>query len=67
MHQKKFADKIKLILSNDNSIIGMAVGGSWLTNEVDEFSDLDIIIVTKYKIFEDTKKCLNMLRVLDNC
>ena len=56
MHQKKFADKIKLILSNDNSIIGMAVGGSWLTNEVDEFSDLDIIIVTKYKISEDTNK-----------
>ncbi len=37
MHQKEFADKIKLILSNDSSITGMAVGGSWLTNEMDEF------------------------------
>ncbi|MBF6629404.1 MAG: hypothetical protein ITG04_13040 [Proteiniphilum sp.] len=34
-------------------MIGLAVGGSWLTNGLDEFSDLDLILVTRKKISDD--------------
>lgn len=50
MIQRKFAENAAEILKNDNSIIGMAVAGSWITNEIDQFSDLDLIIVTSEKI-----------------
>lgn len=50
MIQKQFADKVTSIVKQDPSIIGLAVAGSWLTNEIDEFSDLDLILVTKEKI-----------------
>ncbi|MBZ3597788.1 aminoglycoside 6-adenylyltransferase [Xanthomonas perforans] len=32
-------------LSQDPRILGLAAGGSWLTGELDEFSDLDLVIV----------------------
>ena len=35
------------------AVLGLAVGGSWLTNQLDEFSDLDLILVTKNKISGD--------------
>jgi predicted nucleotidyltransferase len=53
MIQREFADKAKTILEPDNNVICLAVAGSWLTNEIDEFSDLDLILVTKQKIFHD--------------
>jgi predicted nucleotidyltransferase len=62
MDQKEFAERIKEILSNDISIIGMTAGGSWLTNEFDEFSDLDLIIVTKDKISGNKDKMFEYAR-----
>lgn len=53
MIQRKFADKAKAILELDDNVIGLAVAGSWLTNEMDEFSDLDLILVTHKKISDD--------------
>lgn len=50
MIQKQFADNVTTIVKKDPSVIGLAVAGSWLTNEIDEFSDLDLILVTKEKI-----------------
>jgi predicted nucleotidyltransferase len=50
MIQQEFAKKAKMILEPDDNVIGLAVGGSWLTNELDEYSDLDLILVTKQKI-----------------
>ncbi|MDD2792015.1 MAG: nucleotidyltransferase domain-containing protein [Sediminibacterium sp.] len=50
MIQREFADKAKTILEPDDNVIGLAVAGSWLTNEIDEFSDLDLILVTQQKI-----------------
>ena len=47
MKQIEFAQHVKEILSKDSNVIGVAVAGSWLSNELDEFSDLDLIIVTK--------------------
>lgn len=48
--QREFADNAGKILAPDDEVIGLAVVGSWLTNEIDEFSDLDLILVTKQKI-----------------
>lgn len=48
--QAEFVERITEILKNDDSVIGLTVGGSWLSGEIDEFSDLDLILVTKEKI-----------------
>lgn len=56
--QVQFANKVAEILKRDASVIGLAVAGSWLTNEIDEFSDLDLIVVTKEKITDDKTKML---------
>ncbi|MEI9807926.1 MAG: nucleotidyltransferase domain-containing protein [Bacteroidota bacterium] len=50
MIQKQFAARAAEILKEDRSVIGLAVAGSWLTDEMDEFSDLDLILVTAKKI-----------------
>lgn len=35
------------LLSNDQRIVGVAAGGSFITNSMDEFSDLDLIIAVE--------------------
>jgi len=50
MIQTDFAYRVKSILEKDDRILGVAVGGSWITQQIDEFSDLDLVIVTKEKI-----------------
>jgi predicted nucleotidyltransferase len=62
MIQKQFATRVANILSKDDSVVGLAVGGSWLTNEIDEFSDLDLVVVTKEKISGDKEKMLAFAR-----
>ena len=59
MIQKEFADKAAEILKDDKDVIGLAVAGSWLTNEIDEFSDLDLILVTQSKVSGDKHKMLD--------
>ncbi len=66
MIQIEFAERAKKLLENDNSILGLAVAGSWLTHEVDEFSDLDLILVTKEKIGGDRAKMLDFAERLGN-
>jgi hypothetical protein len=58
MIQKEFADKVTAIVKKDSNIIGLAVAGSFITNELDEFSDLDLILITKQKIACDKEKML---------
>jgi len=58
MIQQLFAQNATEILKSDESVLGLAVGGSWLSNEIDEFSDLDLIIVTKEKVSADKEKML---------
>lgn len=58
MTQVEFANRAVEILKADESVIGLAVAGSWLTNELDEFSDLDLILVTKNKVADDKEKML---------
>jgi predicted nucleotidyltransferase len=59
MAQKAFADSATEILKSDKNVIGLAVAGSWVTNEIDEFSDLDLIVVTQTKISGDKQKMLD--------
>lgn len=64
MIQKEFADKAAEILKGHESVTGLAAGGSWITNELDEFSDLDLILVTKEKISHDKEKMVGYAKRL---
>jgi len=64
MVQVEFAFRAKNILEPDNNVIGLAVAGSWLTNELDEYSDLDLILVTKQKISSDKNLMLHYAKSL---
>jgi hypothetical protein len=50
MIQQTFAQQVTAIVQQDSNVIGLAIGGSWLSNELDEYSDLDLVLVTKEKI-----------------
>ncbi|MGE5604111.1 MAG: hypothetical protein ACM3YE_00280 [Bacteroidota bacterium] len=39
-----FIEKALSVLKNDERIVGVAAGGSWITNSMDEFSDIDLVI-----------------------
>ena len=59
MIQQQFLKKAVEVIQKDDSITGLAVGGSWLTNEVDEYSDLDLMLITKEKVSGDPSKMLH--------
>jgi hypothetical protein len=62
MIQKEFADKVVEIVKSDANVIGLAVAGSWITEEMDEFSDVDLILITKKKVSDDKQKMLTYAR-----
>jgi predicted nucleotidyltransferase len=64
MIQRQFAEKAKIILEADENVIGLVVPGSWLTNELDDFSDLDLILVTKHKVSNDKNLMLDYAKRL---
>jgi len=66
MIQQAFAYKAKEILESDDNVIGLAIAGSWLTNEIDEFSDLDLILVTRQRISNDRNLMLDYAKKLGN-
>ncbi|MFC3559611.1 hypothetical protein [Pedobacter jamesrossensis] len=66
MIQQEFANKAKTILEPDSNVIGLAVAGSWLTNELDEFSDLDLILVTKQKVSGEKNLMIDYAKRLGN-
>ncbi|KOP23144.1 hypothetical protein AMR41_27685 [Hapalosiphon sp. MRB220] len=43
--QRSFLEKMLVKLQTDERLLGVAIGGSYLTGEMDEYSDLDLIIV----------------------
>lgn len=53
MIQIEFASNASRVLETDNNVIGLAVGGSWITGKIDEFSDLDLIVVTRERISDN--------------
>jgi hypothetical protein len=66
MIQYEFAQNAVKVLDADESVIGLTVGGSWLSNQMDEFSDLDLIIVTVNNISDDKKKMIEYASKLGN-
>ena len=56
MIQKEFAGKVVEIVKTDHNVIGLAAAGSWITGELDEYSDLDLILITKNKIADNKEK-----------
>ena len=57
--QAKFVENVREVLKNDKTVIGVTVGGSWLANEIDKYSDVDLIVVTKEKISDSKVKMLS--------
>lgn len=66
MIQQEFAYNAKKILESDDNVIGLAVAGSWLTDEIDQFSDLDLILVTEQKVSNDKNVMLEYAKKLGN-
>lgn len=64
MIQQEFANRAKTILEKNDNVIGLAVAGSWLTKEMDEFSDLDLIVVTQQKVSDDKNRMLDYAKKL---
>lgn len=60
--QAAFAERVKKLVQEDPSVTGLAVAGSWISNEIDEYSDLDLILVTKYKIAGNKEKMMETAR-----
>jgi predicted nucleotidyltransferase len=44
-----FVNQVIDFLKNDSRILGIAAGGSWITDSMDEFSDIDLVIVVESK------------------
>ncbi len=60
--QENFAEKVVKAISDDDTVVGLAVAGSWLTNEIDAYSDLDLILVTRETIGGNAPKMLHYAR-----
>lgn len=58
MIQRLFAEKAAAIVAEDPGAIGLTAAGSWLTNELDEYSDLDLVLVTKNKVGGDKQRMM---------
>lgn len=46
MH-REFIKRIIENVKTDSTIVGLAAGGSWINNQIDEFSDVDLVLVTE--------------------
>ena len=66
MLQKEFADKVVGMVKNDPEVIGLAAGGSWISNELDEYSDLELILITINKIAGDKEKMIGYAKSFGN-
>lgn len=64
--QIQFASQAKLVLEQDENVIALAAAGSWITNELDEFSDVDLILITKEKISTDKDKMIAYAKSIGN-
>lgn len=58
MIQQDFAYRVAEIVQRDETVIGLAAGGSWISGEMDEYSDLDLILITKEKITGNKEQML---------
>lgn len=48
--QKEFSERVRKMISQDQTVIGLAAAGSYIYNQLDEYSDLDLVLITEEKI-----------------
>ncbi|GAB3947068.1 aminoglycoside 6-adenylyltransferase [Spirosoma harenae] len=53
---QSFISKAIDYIQQDEDAVGLAVGGSWSSGEMDDYSDLDLVLVTTQKIAPDLEK-----------
>lgn len=56
MIQKAFAEKVIHTIQHKPNVLGLAAGGSWITQELDEYSDVDLVLVTQTRLSDDKQK-----------
>lgn len=66
MIQREFAYRVANLVKEDGSVIGLAASGSFITNELDEYSDLDLILITKEKVTDDKDKMIAYAKSFGN-
>lgn len=54
-HQN-FIDNSISFFKRDPRVVGLAAAGSYITNEMDEFSDVDLVIAVKPEYYEEVQK-----------
>ncbi|RYZ19494.1 MAG: nucleotidyltransferase domain-containing protein [Chitinophagaceae bacterium] len=64
--QEQFAQRVAGIVRNDEQVLGLAAAGSWISGTLDEWSDLDLVLVTRDKIGGDAKVMLQWAARLGN-
>jgi len=53
INHKSFIDNSIKVLKDDSRIVGVAAGGSYIANEMDEYSDIDFIIAVDSNYYEE--------------
>jgi predicted nucleotidyltransferase len=64
MKQKDFANHVVEKIKGDPNVIGLAAAGSWITGDLDEYSDLDLILVTQNPIAPEKEKMIAFAKQL---
>lgn len=54
-HQN-FVENVINILKDDNRFVGLAAGGSWINNHMDEYSDIDLILPVEDDFYDEIEK-----------
>jgi len=49
---REFIDQMIPVLRNDSRVMGIAAGGSFINDDMDEFSDIDLVLAIKPDCFE---------------
>ncbi|HAG80261.1 MAG TPA: hypothetical protein DCL61_03595 [Cyanobacteria bacterium UBA12227] len=49
---RSFLEQILAKFKQDNRLLGIAIGGSYISGEMDEYSDLDLVIVVENSYYE---------------
>lgn len=62
MIQQDFAHRVTDLVRNNPAVLGLAVAGSWADDELDEYSDLDLVLVTTEKLGGNKQKMIAFAR-----
>lgn len=52
----EFVNEAVRKIKNDPNVVGLAIGGSWITNQIDNYSDIDLVLITDQLVSDDYSK-----------